>query len=213
MPLTGTLRDMSLPNIVQFQCSEQNQAQVILTRNAHKGTLIFASGELVYARADELSGEDAVYELLTWDQASFRVDNEAVAVERNVTTPWGALLIEGLRRADESQAERDRAMEIRLRSLIDKHGMRAALVLRPDGQVRADARGEFVTDKPAAIMTAIANVEKIRSLLGLAALRQVALFNPSESVWLKNIDGDFLVCWVNGSTTQAALEEILHDLN
>jgi hypothetical protein len=211
MPLTGTLRDMSLPNIVQFQCSEQNQAQVTLTRNAHKGTLIFASGELIYARADELIGEDAVYELLTWDQAAFRVDNEAAAVERNVQTPWGALLIEGLHRADESQAERDRAMEIRLHSLINRQGVRAALVLRPDGIMRADARGEFITEKPAAIMSAIENIEKIRSLLGLAAPRQIVLFNPSESVWLKNIDGDYLVCWVNGSTTQAALEEILQD--
>lgn len=105
MPLTGTLRNLRLPNLVQLQCGQQHQARVVLTRAAHKATLVFAVGELIYASADDKASESAVCELVTWEEGDFRVDNATSTVERNVTTPWSALLIEGLRRADEARAE------------------------------------------------------------------------------------------------------------
>ena len=40
------------------------------------GTLIFAGGELVFADAGGLTGEEALHELLTWEGGNFRVDYE-----------------------------------------------------------------------------------------------------------------------------------------
>jgi predicted regulator of Ras-like GTPase activity (Roadblock/LC7/MglB family) len=212
MPLTGTLHDLSLANLVQVQCSEQHQAQVTLTRGPYKGTLVFADGELIFARANDQVGENAVYELLTWEEASFRVENEAIPSERNVTTPWSALLIEGLHRADESRAERDTKLETHLRDLQGKQGIRAALVVRPDGGVRADARGEVVTEEPVAILQAVANVERISALLGLGAPRQIVLINSTEKIWLQKLDNDFLACWLDGRASIEPLKAMLQPL-
>ncbi len=206
MPLTGTLRDLSLANLVQVQCSEQHQAQVTLTRGSHKGTLIFADGELICARADDLAGESAVYELLTWEEADFRVETEVASVERNVTTPWSALLIDGLHRADESRAERDGALETHLRNLKGKQGVRAALVVRPNGAVRADARGQVVTEEPATILQTIANMERISALLGLGAPRHIVLISPTEKILIQKLKDDFLACWLDGNTSVEALK-------
>jgi hypothetical protein len=222
MPLSGTLRDMSLANIVQFQCSEQNQAQVTLTRDSQEGILIFSSGELVYARVDKLVGDEAVYELLTWDQASFRVDNAAAGVKRNVKTPWAALMIEGLRRVDESRAshasasyasaDHDNALEFRLRNLIDKRNAHAALVLQPDGVIRADARGETAVEEPAAILTTMAKAGEIGSLLGLGSLRRVLLADATESILIEHLNGDTLAFWMDARTPRRHFDDLRQQL-
>ncbi|MEW5718082.1 MAG: hypothetical protein AB1817_05620 [Chloroflexota bacterium] len=77
-----------------------------------------------------------------------------------MTTPWNALLIEGLHRADEARAERDGTLETHLRNLKGKQSVRAALVVRSNGAVRADARGQVVTGEPTTILQTIANMDR-----------------------------------------------------
>ncbi len=198
MPLTGTLRDLSLPNLVQVQCSEQTQARVILTRGTHQGMLVFANGELIYASVDNLRGENAVYELLTWEEGDFRVDDQVPSVERNIATPWSALLIEGLRRADEARAERDKVLETHLRALKEKPGVRGARVVRQDGVVRADAAGEDIPGDLLTFGQVYANVEQIQKLLNLGTPRQIILSNPAEKLWIQKLQADYFVCWLEG---------------
>lgn len=110
MPLQGTLKDISLPSLVQLQCTEQKRAQITLTRKSIQATLVFEAGELVHAMAGPLSGENAVYELLAWDEGNFQVNESITEVpSRNVSTPWQSLVLEGLRRSDEIKAERAQA--------------------------------------------------------------------------------------------------------
>lgn len=212
MPLSGTLRDLSLPNLVQVQCSEQNETRVILTRGAHRGTLIFSAGDLVYASADQLAGENAVYELLTWEDGEFRVDDQVPTVERNITMPWSALLIEGLRRADEARAERDGVLEKHLRELKGKQGIRGAFVVRPNGAVRADAKGEQMPGEPATLLQIYANVERIRELLNLGAPRHIVWSSPSEKIWAQKLQDDYFVCWLDSRANIESVKATLQSL-
>lgn len=205
MPLSGTLRDLSLPNLVQVQCSEQSRARVTLTRGAHQGTLIFENGDLVFAHADQLAGENAVYELLTWEEGDFRVDDQVPAFERNITLPWRALLMEGLRRADEARAERDSVLEKSLRELKGKQGIRGALVVRPNGAVRADAKGEQLPGEPATLLQVYANVERVRELLRLGEPRHIVLTSPTEKIWAQKLQDDYFACWLD---QRASLEMV-----
>lgn len=205
MPLTGTLRDLSLPNLVQVQCSEQTQARVVLTRGTHQGTLVFTNGELIYASVDNLTGADAVYELLTWEEGDFRVDDQVPNVERNVTVPWSALLIEGLRRADEARAERDSVLEAHLRALKDKPGVRGALVVRQDGTVRAEAQGKEVPGNPTTFSQIYANLEQIQKLLNAGAPHQIILSSPTEKIWIQKLQADYFVCWLD---SRASLDPV-----
>src|SRR5574337_384817 len=129
MPLSGTLKDLSLANLVQLQCNEQHPARVRLVRRGREGTLFFANGELIHASVDNLTGEDAVYELLGWDDGEFHVIDDAAALPRNVNMAWNALLLEGLRRLDEARAERHAALEATLQGMKGREGLRAALMV------------------------------------------------------------------------------------
>lgn len=205
MPLTGTLRDLSLPNLIQVQCGEQNQSRVVLTRGKRQGTLIFANGELIYAQLGDLRGEDAVYELLTWEEGDFRVDDQVPSVERNVMMPWSALLVEGLRRADEARAERDGFLQARLAALKDKLGVRGALIVRPNGSIRAEFQGDEVPGDPRALAQVYANAEQIQKLLNLGTPLQILWTNPNEKIWVQKIREDYFVCWLD---SRAALDSI-----
>jgi hypothetical protein len=84
MSLIGTLKDLSLFNLVQLHCCERQQAQVSLAHGDCDGRLVFADGELVFAAVGGLVGGEAVHELLTWEDGDFRVDYEPAPVVRNV---------------------------------------------------------------------------------------------------------------------------------
>jgi predicted regulator of Ras-like GTPase activity (Roadblock/LC7/MglB family) len=209
MPLTGTLRDLSLPTLVQVQCSEQAHAQVTLTHNGRKGTLVFADGELIAATVDNKTGEEAVYELLTWEEGAFRVDNENVNVTRNVNTPWSALLLEGLRLADEARAERDQVLEQKLRTLRGKPGLRGALVTNGSGLLRADAKDQNSTQDAALIAFVAEHAETIGATLGLGAFIQASALHPNEKIVIEKIESNYLGCWFEPRTSPEQIKTIL----
>jgi predicted regulator of Ras-like GTPase activity (Roadblock/LC7/MglB family) len=212
MPLTGTLRDLSLPNLIQVQCNEQNQSRVTITRGRQQGTLIFAGGELVYAHVGNLTGEQALYEMLTWEDGDFRVDDQVAAVERNITAPWTALLVEGLHRADEARAERNGFLQSHLRTLVEKPGIRGALVIRPNGAVRAEAKSENISIEPSALVQVYATVEQIQQLLNTGTLQNVVLSHPNEKIWLQKLHDDYFICALESRTSLDVLVAALKEM-
>ncbi len=213
MPLTGTLKDLSLASLVQVQCSEQAHAQLTLTRNGHTGTLVFANGELVAASADDKLGEQAVYELLTWDDGNFRVDHDSTSVTRNVQLPWSAILLEGLRLADEARAARDQQLEQDLRQLRGKPGLRSALIVDPAGNLRADAK-EQNAPQDAALVAFIANhAETIGEMLELGVWLGLAASHPSEKIVVEKMPGNYLGLWLEPRATPEQIKILLTTLN
>jgi predicted regulator of Ras-like GTPase activity (Roadblock/LC7/MglB family) len=104
MPLEGTLQELSLTNIIQLNCNEMNTATVVLTHEGRKGTICFSHGAVVHAAAGDLVGEEAVYELLSWPDGSFVIEQGQVAPERTISSNWNTLLLEGIRRLDEGES-------------------------------------------------------------------------------------------------------------
>ena len=208
MPLIGTLRDLSLASLVQLQCSERQHAQVSLVGIHGEGRLIFAGGELIFASVGALKGEEAVQELLTWDDAEFHVDHAAVTTERNVTSPWPALLLQGTQRVDEARAERDGQMESLLRSTRGTHGLRAAILVSGEGRVRAAAAEGQVAAEAARVAFLAGRLEAIGAMLNCGGFREALFSTRAEKVWIAKKDGSYLACWLEGRaplTTVAAL--------
>lgn len=112
MPIEGTLKELSLTNIVQLNCTEMNTATVSLTYEGRTGIVCFADGAIVHAAVGDVVGEEAVYELLSWPDGSFVVEAGTMPAERTVSTSWNSLLLEGLRRVDEEQASVERPAEV-----------------------------------------------------------------------------------------------------
>lgn len=212
MSLIGTLKDLSLFNLVQLHCCERQQAQVALRHGDREGTLIFTGGELVFADAGGLTGEEAVHELLTWEEGDFRVDYEPAPVVRNVQIPWSVLLLEGVRRLDEARAERDARLEATLRSMKGTDGLRATVVTNKTGQVRAAATAAPATAEAAFVAFLAGRLEAIGGLLNGGACREVSVSGTNECLWIARRDGDYLACWLDGRASLHAVKRLLQPL-
>lgn len=165
MALRGKLSDVNIADLIQLNCQSEARAELTVERDdGGRITLYFDEGEVVYAAAQDTGdalaaeGADAVYALFTWDDGDFEVEQGRTAPEHNVTTPWSALVMEGLRQLDElrereqakttsknQEEDNDMAGETRreklagtLRNLIDTSGdISGVAVVSMDGLIMA----------------------------------------------------------------------------
>jgi predicted regulator of Ras-like GTPase activity (Roadblock/LC7/MglB family) len=112
VPLEGSLKELSLASIIQLNCTEMNTATVSLTCQDKAGIICFAGGAIVHAAVDDLVGEEAVYELLSWPDGSFVVETGAPPPQRTISASWNSLLLEGIRRIDEGGVLMEEPAEI-----------------------------------------------------------------------------------------------------
>jgi len=103
--LEGNLQMMSLASIIQINCEERNQSQLTLNHLGKLGTIFFNNGEMVHAETGDLVGDEAIYSLLGWEEGTFKVkmgvEPGLITIDKN----WSGLLLEGMRRIDESTAD------------------------------------------------------------------------------------------------------------
>lgn len=102
--LLGRLDLIPPAEIIQAMCVN-SQTGLLLVQNGDRNlTLYLQDGQLLEAELENKTGEDAFYEFLTWSRGSFRF--EPVRKEnpqRQMPSDTMGLLLEGLRRADESR--------------------------------------------------------------------------------------------------------------
>jgi len=102
--LEGDLQMMNLASIIQINCEERNLAQLTLNHQGKVGAIYFKDGGMIHAEVGDLSGDDAIYSLLNWDNGSFRLKMGEEPANRTIHKSWSGLLLEGMKRIDESTA-------------------------------------------------------------------------------------------------------------
>jgi CheY-like chemotaxis protein len=151
--LEGTLQMMSLASIVQINCEERNQAQLILNYQGQTGSIYFQDGEMIHAEINDMTGEEAVYELLGWENGTFQLRMGAQPSLRTITGPWSGIILEGMRRIDESTAgwspdwedeediqedDQEKQLQERIaKAILNTKEVTAVLICKPDGTVIA----------------------------------------------------------------------------
>ena len=110
MGLKGDLRVLPLPDLVEMTAVGNKTGRLVLydEEDAVAGVLTFRAGRLVGAKAGELTAEKAFYALLALTTGSFEFDSLAVLEADDVDLPTPSLLIEGMRRLDETYRLRQR---------------------------------------------------------------------------------------------------------
>lgn len=83
--------------------------------------MFFADGNVVHAELGSLVGEEAVYELLSWEDGPFELKMDISTSERTIDVGWSGLLLEGMRRIDE-HAVKDRPHCPRCGAFLDRQG-------------------------------------------------------------------------------------------
>jgi len=105
MGVSGSLQDMALTTLISVNCTEGNRAQLQLRRGLEEALIYFDEGEIIHVALGDREGEEAIYELLTWEDGEFELEMDVPPPVRTVNDPWSNLLLEGMQRIDEGAAE------------------------------------------------------------------------------------------------------------
>lgn len=108
MAIQGDLQEMNLPNLVQLILQSGGRARILIRHGAYVGALYIADRELQHATVttnsiESFTGEEAVYQILCWETGQFKVERAVSPPMRSLEQSWDFLLMEGLRRLDESR--------------------------------------------------------------------------------------------------------------
>jgi predicted regulator of Ras-like GTPase activity (Roadblock/LC7/MglB family) len=97
----GYLQGVSLATVVQLVGLERMTCSVSVHAGGRSGRLDFVQGELVDARAGDLAGTEAAYEILGWPDPSIDIASAVASRARSIERPLAAILLDVSRLADE----------------------------------------------------------------------------------------------------------------
>jgi hypothetical protein len=107
----GSLQDMAVADLIQHTCQDRKTARVLFKNGREKGELFIKNGNVVHASIDDQTGEEAVYQLMNWDQGTFDLVPDLDPPAITITRTWTSLLLEAARLSDETAPERERQKE------------------------------------------------------------------------------------------------------
>jgi two-component system response regulator RegA len=105
--VSGNLRDLSLPNLISLICHEGKQAQLEIDHAGQAASIFFEKGQMVHAQLNEQSGQEAIFEALTWYEGQFVMTMGQSPPEHSIQISWSNVLMEGLKRLDEAAFDQE----------------------------------------------------------------------------------------------------------
>lgn len=101
---SGQIGGVSLASFLQMLEQERKSCTLVVESDGQRGSFFFDGGELIDAECGGEAGQKAVYELLTWENPSFRVSEPEDRLRR-ITQPLAHLLLNAATRQDEQRHE------------------------------------------------------------------------------------------------------------
>jgi len=100
----GAVSGMSLADIVQVKGGNRYSGCLVVEHLNKTGVIYFREGEVLHAEQGVLCGEEAFYLIMEWIGGTFRSEPKVSTTIRTIDQPLGYLVLEALRRMDESGA-------------------------------------------------------------------------------------------------------------
>jgi hypothetical protein len=101
MSFQGSLAELPLPDVIQLVASAGKTGRFHLTDGDVKGQIYIHEGKIVHAQVEDLSGEEAVYQLAIWNRGEFVFETGATIAANTISKTNTNLLMEAARRLDE----------------------------------------------------------------------------------------------------------------
>ena len=100
--LSGTVRHLSLSDLLQILSLNGKDGTVLLRQGGEGGTIVLTAGAMVHAACGRVRGVKALYRMLGWSGATFRVlPPDGGEVPRSIDQPTTSALMDGLVSLDE----------------------------------------------------------------------------------------------------------------
>ncbi len=201
MPLNGTLQTLGLADLIQLQASQSSSSQVRLTRPGGEGALWFANGDLVRASYGSLEGENALYELLTWEDGEFLVmDAEEPLPARNIHTPWTMLVLEALHRIDEARASGTTTPQAILHRGAQRQVFRRAVLVGEGGDLTAEVPPGSGEADAALTSFLVSRAKAIAESMNFGPFQRLVSSNSSGKLCVETLPDAYLGCWMDERT-------------
>ena len=100
--VSGSLEEMTLPDLVQLLSNGRKSGKLVFVFPGKRGELHFGSGMVYDAFLGDLRGAEAFYALLGLPGGTFSLDPSFVPPVNLIEQSTEGLLLEGMRRMDES---------------------------------------------------------------------------------------------------------------
>lgn len=97
----GTVNCVGLAEVIQIFCYSRSDLRLRVGTSEGFGTIFIRSGEVIHAETEKLKGEEAIYEILSWDCGSFETLPFGTPPPTTIDKPIEHLMVESLRQRDE----------------------------------------------------------------------------------------------------------------
>ncbi len=102
--VTGSLQQLSFVDMVQILAAGSRSVRIDLQSDNQKASVILWQGRIMHAQAPGKDGEEAVYDVLSWEAGTFGLHPIYAEPPVNCTQPNDMILLEGCRLMDEQRA-------------------------------------------------------------------------------------------------------------
>ncbi len=104
--VSGSLSQVSLPDILQLLTSSRKKGLLLLRSPDGEGRIYIAEGTVINAVSGKLEGMSAFNQLIRWEKGDFWFDPDAKMTEQKIHGSVQSIILEGLRIWDEEKAGR-----------------------------------------------------------------------------------------------------------
>lgn len=210
----GTISELQLSDLIQMSCLGRLTNAIEVHSGSQEGIIFFEDGNIVHAQIGILMGEEAFYEIISWEAGSFTLNKGLEADRESILKGWQSLLLEGLRRVDEAKNEQDdpdSKAKIKIKQLlsqfIQSKGIQLLMLCDKDGkafvsQFRSGMISkEHLTTLPQKIADTLKGIENFSHTFDFTNQKEFS-FDFEEGVakmtWLPESNG-FLVLVANNT--------------
>ncbi|MEA3466378.1 MAG: DUF4388 domain-containing protein [Thermodesulfobacteriota bacterium] len=100
---TGKLQGLSMTSVLQLVNLEKKHCSLAIQSPSGSGELFIHNGEIIAAQTGALTGIDAAYNILSWDEVNIDLLENHFVIDHQISEPLMPLLIEALRLKDEQK--------------------------------------------------------------------------------------------------------------
>ena len=101
---TGTI-SVRLTDLIQMVCLSRSDLIMDVISLKGNGSIHIRHGQIDHAQTDLLTGEEAFFEVLRWNDGQFEILPSENNVTKSINKPWEHLLLEAMRLQDEKSIE------------------------------------------------------------------------------------------------------------
>lgn len=89
---SGAIESAGLRELVELNCARRQNLAMHVTRNMQNGSIHFKNGDVVHAECGNLMGERAFFDILNWNNGTFKIHHNSIETRRTISRDWRTLL-------------------------------------------------------------------------------------------------------------------------